>query len=126
MSHYAFDWGEVLENKPAMWEIARALAAAGHQVSIVSWCGENDGPKSAEGRKRITDSGIPWKYLVGFCAAPEVTLAVNPDGKAEFQIGQAKAQQMALIGATVLFDDNPYICDAVQKAGFQALRVYRS
>lgn len=125
MSHYAFDWGGVLEDRPTTWEIAKSLCREGHAVSIISWCGENDGPKSDEGKRRIAASGIDWKNVVGFCNAPEVTLAVNPDGKAEYQIGQAKARIAKEIGASALFDDNPYICKAVRDAGLQAFQVFR-
>lgn len=125
MNHFAFDWGDVLENKPAMWELARSLSAAGFPVSIISWCGSADGPKSEAGRRRISASGIPWQHIVGFGNAPEVTLEVAADGGAEFQIGQAKARCMNEIGATAIFDDNPHICRAVTAAGLQAFQVYR-
>lgn len=124
MSHYAFDWGGVLENSPETWDVARSLLSQGHQISIISWCGEHDGARGEAAKQKIERSKLVFDHIIGFGSAPEVTLAINPDGKAEFQIGQAKARHMRAIGAIALFDDNPYICEAVRGAGLQAFRVY--
>lgn len=125
MSHYAFDYGGVLEDRPDMWELASALRSAGHQISVISWCGAHDGVNSEAFKKRTAEFGIAWLNIVGFGSAPEVTLAVNADGRAEYQIGQAKARHMKAMGASALFDDNPWICRAVQHAGLKAYQVFR-
>ena len=108
-----------------MWDMARAFNAQGIKVSIISWCGPNDGPLSADGKRRIAECGFQWEQIIGFSNAPEVTLAITSDGKAEYQIGLAKARYAKQIGATILFDDNPYICRAVKDVHLQSFQVYR-
>lgn len=125
--HIAFDWGGVLSDRPTMWWLADNLSFCGIKVSIISWCGPNDAVRSEEGKIRLADSGIPWANIIGFDQYGSEDGIIIPSGapRYDYMVGIGKVRHMREIGATAIFDDNPWVVRAVQDSGLQAFQVIR-
>ena len=75
----------------------------------------------------MAESGLPWAHVIAFDAYGSDEGVNIPSGvpRFDYMVGIGKVRQMWAIGATAIFDDNPFVVRAVQNSGLQALQVIR-
>lgn len=108
------DTPEVLETRTKgklMPEFVRMMVDSGATVVCISAVPEASEAKGYEVLCKLL-RGIPLHGIYPAFIPPGATLQ---------QVGAAKAEVMKAIGAAVLFDDIPEVCEAVRAAGLLAI-----
>jgi hypothetical protein len=114
----AMDLFGSLQSFPTLRRLAGVLLDGGQPVCVISAVDVND-PHEEKYRAEIESWGVPFASVdfVRFKGP------ARPDGAVEYAIGGQKVEVMRRVGATILFDDNPWICKAVRDAGFLACQL---
>ena len=113
----AFDFHGSVDVQPNLRALAQALLGAGNDCHVISAIGHESHKDTINWR--LEQIGIPWSG-VHFVIFPR---PLTVGGAVEWELGNMKADIMAKIGATILFDDNPYICKAVRARGYSCFFV---
>lgn len=113
----AFDYGKALEDHEQLVGLAASAAKSG-KVHLI--CAISDTEHEPDIRDECKK--MPFKFASLNFLLFDLN-KVRPGGVEEFEIGKRKAAVMKKVGATILVDDNPYICAAVREAGLIALKI---